>query len=152
MCVAQSLRTADKTNHHLPSNCQQAGRAPSAAAKQSWKVDDPPEMYRVDTSPPRLGVSRRTHCAPIDRSPKDEGHSNCGERRRMDTESGLRMRVRWPHAIVAPYRARSVVSSYVTVRVDLMAARRSRSRPSAPPTRVEFCLTVRRALERFLIG
>ena len=128
-----SARSVAKTTFTIPpSNCHRAGHAPSAAGAHPRRAGDPLETYRIGNGPRWFRLNRRARRAPTDRPTLTQSRTARRLAGVRIGESHSHSRVGWAGALEAPSRGRCGMVPFVSVRLEIIAARRLMPLPSRP--------------------
>ena len=135
-----SARSVAKTTFTIPpSNCHRAGHAPSAAGAPPRRSGDPLETYRIGNGPRWFRLNRRARRAPTDRPTLTQSRTARRLAGVRIGESHRHSRVGWAGALEAPSRGRCGMVPFVSVRLEIIAARRLMLLPSLPMSLVQHC-------------
>ena len=139
----QQLSVTPSNNKHstTPSNCHQAVGAPSLPVQRGRAVGHPLETGHHRDATPRIRLNRRARRAPADRPTLTQSRTARRLAGVKIGESHSHSRVGWAGALEAPSRGRCGMVPFVSVRLEIIAARRLMPLPSLPMKFGTVCLS-----------
>ena len=137
------LSVTPSNNKHStpPSNCHQAVGAPSLPVQRGRAVGHPLETGHRRDATPRIRLNRRARRAPTDRPTLTQSRTARRLAGVRIGENHSHSRVGWADALEAPSRGRCGMVPFVSVRLEIIAARRLMPLPSLPMKFGTVCLS-----------